>query len=150
MKIFIGTDHAGFELKEELKVFLKELGHTVEDMGAEVYNPEDDYPDFIRPVAEAVAQDPASKGIVLGGSGQGEALVANRVPGVRAALFYGGDLDIVRLSREHGDANVLSMGARFLSADDAKRAITVWFSTEFSGEERHIRRIEKIDNIERA
>jgi len=148
MKIFIGTDHAGFELKQALVSYLKELGYEVEDMGAYELDSEDDYPDFIAPVAKAVAKDSKAKGIILGGSGQGEAIAANRFRGVRAAVYYGGILNIVRLSREHNDANILSLGARFISEDEAKEAVKLWLETEFSGEERHLRRIEKIDNVQ--
>ena len=145
-KIFIGTDHAGFELKEALVVFLRELGHEVEDLGAHTYEVLDDYPDFIRPVAEAVARDTASRGIILGGSGQGEAMCANRVRGARAAVYYGGPVDIAVLSREHNDANILSLGARFVDEDEAREVVRVWLATPFGGEEKHARRIAKIDN----
>lgn len=148
MKIFIGTDHAGFELKQALASYLKELEYDIEDMGAYEFNNEDDYPDFIAPVAEAVAKDSKVKGIILGGSGQGEAIVANHFLGVRAAVYYGGPLDIIRLSREHNDANILSLGARFISLDEARAAVKLWLETEFSGEERHLRRIKKIDNVQ--
>lgn len=155
MKIVIGTDHAGFELKEELKKFLEEQGHTVEDKGAHELDPTDDYPDFITPVAEAIANDTEVKGIILGGSGQGEAIAANRHEGVRAVVFNGQYEphdgrevpDEIILSREHNDSNILSLGARFLSLDDAQRAVTKWLATPFSGDEKHIRRIKKIDNI---
>jgi len=144
MTIYLGADHAGYALKEKLKKFLSELGHKVEDKGAFQYDSEDDYPDFIKPVAEAVAKDSESRGIVLGGSGQGEAMVANRVSGVRAAVYYGNNLDIVKLSREHNDANILSLGARFISGDEAKNAVELWLATPFAGG-RHKRRIDKID-----
>ncbi len=147
MKIFIGTDHAGFELKQKLVSFLEELDHEVEDMGAYELNKEDDYPDFIVPVAEAVSKDLQSKGIILGGSGQGEAIVANRTKGARTVVYYGGPIDIVRLSREHNDANILSLGARFITENEAKDVIKLWLETEFNGEERHKRRLKKIDNI---
>ncbi len=146
MKIYIGTDHAGFELKQALVPFLKELGFSVEDKGAYEYDEMDDYPDFIVPVAEAVSREPESKGIILGGSGQGEAITANRFSKVRAAVYYGGSLEIVKLSREHNNANILSIGARFLNEEQAKEAIRLWLETKFSGDEWHTRRIEKIDN----
>lgn len=146
MKIFIGTDHAGFELKETLVSFLRELGHKVEDMGAHIFEALDDYTDFIRPVAEAVAHDRDARGIILGGSGQGEAMCANRVKGARAAVYYGGAVDIVVLSREHNDANILSLGARFIEEDEAKEVVRVWLNTPFGGEEKHARRIKKLDD----
>ncbi|MEK9166264.1 MAG: RpiB/LacA/LacB family sugar-phosphate isomerase [Patescibacteria group bacterium] len=146
MKIYLASDHAGFELKEALKKYLTELGYGGEDKGAYSLNSEDDYPDFIRPVVEAVAADPEHvRGIVLGGSGQGEAMIANRYKGVRAAVYYGGQLEIVKLSREHNDANILSLGARFISEYEAKEAVKLWLETPFLGEVRHMRRIEKID-----
>ncbi|TSD02460.1 MAG: ribose 5-phosphate isomerase B [Parcubacteria group bacterium Athens0714_24] len=148
MKIFLGADHAGFELKEKIKFYLFELGHEVEDFGASFYNEGDDYPDFIRQVADAVAKDPEnSRGIVLGGSGQGEAIVANRISGVRAVVLYTFNEQIVRLSREHNNANVLALGARFLSEDDAKKIVKLWLDTPFSKEERHKRRINKIARL---
>ncbi len=145
MRIYLGTDHAGFELKEKVKQFLIEKGHEVKDFGAFSFDADDDYPDFIRPVAEAVAQDAESRGIVFGGSGQGEAMVANRVSGVRATVYYGFSEDIIRLSREHNSANILSLGARFVIAEEALRIIELWLSLPFSEEERHKRRINKID-----
>ena len=144
MKVYIGTDHAGYELKETIKAYLQESGLEVVDKGAFEYNPEDDYPDFIIPTAEAVAADPESLGIVLGGSGEGEEMAANKVEGIRAAEYYGGATDIVKLSREHNNANILSLGARFITEAQAKEAVKVFLETPFSGEERHIRRIEKI------
>ena len=145
MKIYLGTDHAGFELKEAIKSFLEEKGHDVEDKGAHWYDGEDDYPDFIRPTAEAVAADNDSRGIIFGGSGQGEAMCANRVKGVRAAVFYGGPQEIVKLSRQHNNANILSLGARFISEDEALEVVELWLGTTFE-RERHRRRIEKLDN----
>jgi ribose 5-phosphate isomerase B len=146
-KIVIGSDHAGFELKEKLKVYLKELGYEVEDKGAFEYDAEDDYPDFIMPVAEAVSENPELKGVILGGSGQGEAIAANRFPNVRAVVFYGSNLDIITLSREHNNANILSLGARFIDEEIAKKALKIWLETKFSGDERHERRIAKIDKF---
>ncbi|MEK7147937.1 MAG: RpiB/LacA/LacB family sugar-phosphate isomerase [Patescibacteria group bacterium] len=144
MKIFIGSDHAGFELKGKLIPFLKDLGHEVEDKGAFEYNKDDDYPDFIKPIAEAVSNDKNTKGIVIGNSGQGEAICANRIKGVRAAVYYGGNLEVIKLSREHNDANVLSLGAGFLG-EESFEAIKMWLETPFSGEERHVRRLAKLD-----
>ncbi|MBI5798720.1 MAG: RpiB/LacA/LacB family sugar-phosphate isomerase [Candidatus Yonathbacteria bacterium] len=145
MRIYIGTDHAGFELKEALLPFLRAHGHDVEDMGAHKLEALDDYPDFISPVAEAVAQNPDSRGIILGGSGQGEAMCANRVKGARAAVYYGGPFDVAVLSREHNDANILSLGARFVEEEEAREVVRVWLETPFSGDERHARRIAKLD-----
>ena len=155
MKIYLGADHAGFELKEKLKVWLKAEGHTVLDEGAFELDPNDDYPDFIKIVAKQVASDTSSRGIILGGSGQGEAICANRFAGVRAAVYYGlpraelgNGQDIITLSREHNNANVLSLGARFMDEEEAKRVVKLWLKTKFSGEERHERRIKKIDEPE--
>ncbi|MBX4209520.1 RpiB/LacA/LacB family sugar-phosphate isomerase, partial [Candidatus Parcubacteria bacterium] len=140
--------HAGFELKRFLFEHLSLSGHEVRDMGAKKYDPEDDYPDFISLAAKEVAREPgAFRGIVIGGSGEGEAICANKFYGVRAAVYYGGNTDIVRLSREHNDANVLALGARFLSPGDALNAVNLWLTTPFSGDERHKRRIAKLFNI---
>lgn len=146
MTIYIGSDHAGFELKEYIKSYLQNKGYHMEDKGALWYDAEDDYPDFTRLVAESVSNDPTSRGIVLGGSGQGEAIVANRFHRVRAALYYGGSEDIIRLSRKHNDANVLSLGARFLDEQAALKAVEIWLNTSFDGG-RHARRIQKIDKM---
>lgn len=146
MKIFIATDHRGYELKEKIKQWLAEWNYEYEDFGAHELSSDDDYPDFIAKAAEAVAKDPQnSKAIVLGGSGQGEAMVANRYKGVRAAVYYGGTEEIVKLSREHNDANILSLGASFLDEETAKQAIELWLKTPFSEDERHVRRISKIE-----
>lgn len=148
MKIHIGADHAGFHLKESLKEWLMEQGHEVIDHGAKEANPDDDYPDFIMPVARAIASDSErSRGIILGGSGQGEAIVANRFPKVRAALYYGGPEQIITLAREHNDANVLSFGARLLSFEDAKRAVALFLTTPFNAQSRHARRLAKIERL---
>ena len=146
MKIYIGTDHAGFELKEKLKIFLSNMGHTFLDKGAFSFDQNDDYPDFIKPVAEAVSSDEGSLGIVLGKSGQGEAMAANKTHGIRCAVYYGGPLDIPMLARKHNNANILSLGAGFLSDDEAKQAVKIFIETPFSNEERHERRINKIES----
>jgi len=145
MNIYIGSDHAGFILKNKLISFLKELSYEVEDKGAFEMNTNDDYPDFIKPTAEAVVGDEGSLGIVLGGSGEGEEMSANKVEGVRAAEYYGGNLEIVKLAREHNDANILSLGARFIGEEEAKEAVKIFLETKFSGDERHIRRINKLE-----
>ena len=147
-KIFLGADHAGFELKEEVKRYLKGLGMEVEDKGAYKFDSQDDYPDFIVHVAKKVAEDPKNnKGIIFGASGQGEAISANKIKGIRAALYYGGSMNIVKLSRTHNNANILSLGARFLKKDEAIEAVDTWLKTDFSNEARHIRRIKKIEDI---
>jgi len=150
--IHIGSDHAGFDLKNAIIRFLEQKHYEVVDHGAYEFDADDDYPDFILPVAIAVAEDKDTRGIILGGSGQGEAMVANRVQGVRATVFYGepeySDESIINLSRQHNDANVLSIGARFVTEEEALEAIDMWLETAFSGEDRHIRRIAKIDEID--
>jgi len=150
-KIYLGCDHAGFEMKEKIKLFLGSLGYNIEDEGAYTYNPDDDYPDFILKVAKAVAGDPENnRGIILGGSGQGEAMVANRVKSVRAAVYYARNLNMIEVTREHNDANILALGARFLEEDDALAAVKYWLETSFKNEERHLRRIKKIDEMPRC
>ncbi len=160
MKIYFGSDHAGYELKEKLKTFVSSLGYEVVDKGAFAFDKDDDYPDFCRPVGEAVASEEGSFGIVLGGSGQGEAMSANRVPGARAAVFYGPHLpvgaadvsgrqssdpyELITLAREHNNANILSLGARFLTDEEAKTAVKLFIEGTFSGAERNLRRITKL------
>lgn len=146
MKIYIGGDHAGFELKNEIKIFLQKLDYEIEDLGPHNYDPTDDYPDFASKVAKAVSENNNSLGIIIGGSGQGEAIVANRMQGIRAAVYYGGPEEIIKLSKEHNNANIFSLGGRFLNAEQAQKAVKLWLETGFSGEERHQRRIEKIDH----
>lgn len=154
MKIYVGSDHAGFKLKSALIPYLQSLGYEAEDKGAYEYQEDDDYPDFIVPVAREVSSDPENvKGIIFGGSGQGEAMCANRFKNVRATVYYGqgqnkvGEDDIIDLSREHNDANILSFGARFINEEEMKDVVKRWLDTPFSGEEKHQRRIKKIDNI---
>lgn len=172
--VYFASDHAGFALKDSLAEFLNVKGYGVEDMGAYSFSPEDDYPDFITPCAQKVVQENENGkgseehsraegarvfGVIIGGSGQGEAMAANRIKGVRAAVFYGAahangaidengttssdELDIVRLSRLHNDANILSFGARFVSEELAQKALLIFLETQFSGEARHARRIAK-------
>mgnify|MGYP001485576615 CR=1 FL=1 len=143
MKIAIGSDHAGFKYKEQIKAMLTNMGHTVKDFGPESDSPVD-YPLFIRPVAEAVAKGEAERGIVLGGSGNGEAMTANRVKGIRCSLCW--DLESARFGRLHNNANVLSLGQRMMSLDQALEIVRVWLDTPFEGG-RHQRRIELIDEL---
>ena len=144
MKIYIAADHAGFNLKNYLKKQLLADGYDIEDCGAFDFDPLDDYPDFIIPAAEKVANQPNSRGIIIGGSGQGEAMAANRIQGVRAAVYYDGPIEIVKLSRLHNNANILSLGARFLSVERATEILNIWLEEKFEGE-RHENRINKLD-----
>ena len=141
MKIAIGSDHAGFDYKEKLKTYLAEQGHTVVDFGTYSAEPAD-YPLFIRPAAEAVANGECERGIVLGGSGNGEAIVANRVKGVRCALCW--NVESARLGRQHNNANVISIGQRMVAPDTAIEIVRTWLETPFEGG-RHQRRIDMID-----
>ena len=155
MKIFIGTDHAGYVLKEKLVLSLKGAGYEVIDKGAYKYDEQDDYPDFVIPVAEEVSKAPDNvKGIILGGTGEGEAIAANRFPNVRAAVFYGNakpvvddESNIIVRSRQHNDSNILSLGARYFTEESIMDAVSLWLNTPFSKDERHIRRLAKIDKI---
>ncbi|OIO31517.1 MAG: ribose-5-phosphate isomerase [Candidatus Yonathbacteria bacterium CG_4_10_14_3_um_filter_47_65] len=145
MKIIIGSDHAGFVLKRSLIDFLRVLEYEVIDKGPFTFDDKDDYPDYVSLVAHEVSKKPdETRGIVIGGSGQGEAIVANRFKDVRAVVYYGGPFRIVRLSREHNNANVISLGARFVPDIIAKEAVRIWIETPFSESPRHERRIGKI------
>lgn len=165
MKVYLASDHAGFDLKEKVKQFLSPGGYEVEDCGASSFDPDDDYPDFISKAALAVSQNPDStKAIIFGGSGQAEAMVANKFKGVRCAVFYSpivpkapadvtgrisqDPFEMIKLSRVHNDANILSIGARFVTVEEANLAAKLWLDTEFKNEERHLRRIGKIKEIE--
>ena len=143
--VHLASDHAGFELKEFIQDKLSELGYKVEDNGAHEFDAHDDYPGIIRPAAEAVAENKHSRAIIFGKSGQGEAMMANRVPRVRAAVYAGGDMEVVKLAREHNDANVLSIGAGFVPPEEAWEAVQLFLKTVFSGEDRHVRRIHELD-----
>lgn len=147
MKIHVATDHAGFAHKEAIKQFIREQDQDIEviDHGAFELVATDDYPDFIIPCAEAVAEDTQSVGIIFGGSGQGEAMAANRVEGIRAVAYYGGPIEILTLSRAHNNANILSIGARFVTIEETIEAIKVWSEIPFSNDERDIRRIDKLN-----
>jgi len=146
--IYIASDHAGFELKNTLVAYLISEGFEVEDCGVHEYDKNDDYPDFIYPCAKKVAENSGSLGIILGGSGEGEAIVANKVKGIRATAYYGGNEEIIKLSKTHNDANIFSLGARFFTEDEAKKAVRLWLDTMYLGEERHERRHKKIAEIE--
>ncbi len=142
--IVLATDHAGFELKEHVKRFLTEKGYDIKDFGALEYDGLDDYPDFILPAAKYISEHKLI-GIIFGGSGQGEAMAANRIKGVRAAVFYNGPNEIVELSRLHNNANILSIGARFVNNQEVEKVIELWLSTDFE-EGRHEKRINKLDS----
>ncbi len=175
MNIFIASDHAGFELKSILIQSLSDIGHTVIDCGSYAYHESDDYPPYIAKAARSVSEAESvriaqfedssdlsadsfeqnrtqneTRGIVIGGSGTGEAIVANKYPHVRCAICYGGDssFEIVKLSREHNNANMLSLGARFLAHDQALELVLEWLNTPFTEDERHVRRLHEVDIIE--
>lgn len=151
MKIYLATDHAGFELKEKVKDYLKSKEYEVEDCGAYEFDREDDYPDFIAKAADCVSKNPQnSRGIIFGGSGQGEAIVANKFKNVRVVVFYGDNINLIPVFREHNDANILSLGARFVAEENALKAVDLFLETPFSGDARHVRRIEKIKQIEQT
>jgi len=161
MKIAITTDHSGFETLQQLAAYLNELGHDCINFGPTTFDADDDYPDFMFPAAYAVANGDCDVAIIMGGSGQGEAMAANRVKGVRCAVFYGlataktainaeglmsdDPYEIIKLSRQHNNANVLSLSARFLSMDEMKQASKLWLETPVTDVERHLRRIDKLD-----
>ncbi|CAM4041539.1 ribose-5-phosphate isomerase [Janibacter anophelis] len=146
MRVHIGGDHAAFELHQELLTFLADEGHEVVDHGPFEYDAVDDYPVFVIRAAQAVAADPGSRGIVLGGSGNGEQMAANKVAGIRAALCYNAEL--ARLAREHNDAQIISMGGRMQPVEESKEMVRVFLETEFTGEERHQRRIDMVSAFE--
>lgn len=163
MTIALASDHAGFEQLKALQVFLESLGHKSQNFGPNAPHPDDDYPDYIFPAAKAVANGTCERGIILGRSGQGEAMAANRLKGVRCALFYGPAVprrvvdasgrtshdpyEIIRLSRAHNDSNMLSLAASFLSPEEVQNVVKLWLETPFSGEERHQRRNSKLDQV---
>ncbi len=148
MRVHIGTDHAGFDLKNSLVHALTADGHDVVDHGPQAYDAEDDYPTYCIPVAEGAVAEPGSLGIVIGGSGNGEQMAANKVVGARAALAY--DKDTATLARQHNDANVISLGARMHSEEEALELVRLFLATPFSGDERHARRIALLANYERS
>jgi ribose 5-phosphate isomerase B len=146
MKIYLGTDHAGFELKEKIKAYLTEKGFEVEDCGALKFDKDDDYPSFISKAATKTSQDPLAFGIVFGKSGAGECIVANKIKNIRAVLGF--SKENVELSRLHNNANVLSLGNMFVDEGLAKQLVKIFLETKFTNEERHVRRIGEIKNIE--
>lgn len=150
MKIYCSSDHAGFALKQHIVHYLESAGFEIIDLGPKIFDKNDDYPDFISLTAREVSKNPTeAKGIVIGLSGQGEAMVANKFPNVRAGVFYGGSNEIISLLRQHNDANILSLGAKYVTSDEAEHIIDLWLGTEFSNESRHARRIEKIILLEK-
>jgi len=148
MKVILASDHAGFALKEAVKTFILAAGIAVDDVGANEFDPTDDYPVFVKNAMEhfedALANEEEARAIIFGKSGQGEAMAANKFPGVRAAVFYGGSDDVIVLSREHNNSNVLSLAGVFLTPEQAVHAVALWLETPFSGEERHSRRNEAL------
>lgn len=161
MKIALTTDHTGIDHLKQLKTYLESLGHECVNFGPERFVPDDDYPDYMFPAARAVANGECEFAVIVGGSGQGEAIAANRVNGVRCAVYYGparplgavdaegnaprDEFEILRLSRQHNNANVLSLAARFVTSEDMKHAVKLWLETPFSHVDRHLRRINKLD-----
>lgn len=148
MRVYLGSDHAGFALKQRLVERIAALGHEPVDCGPASYDPEDDYPPYVIDAARRVTRDAGSLGIVIGGSGNGEAIAANKVRGVRCALAY--SEETARLGREHNDANVLSLGARMYPEEEAVRFAEVFLSVPFSGEPRHVRRLAQVADYERS
>ena len=164
MRVYIASDHAGYRLKEKIQALLVDKGYNVEDFGAYREDPGDDYPDYVKKAAEAVSKTPGSRGIVFGGSGQGEAMVANKIKNIRASVFYGPMLptdvteiegsesndpyEMLRLTRAHNDANMLSIGARFVTEEQAEKAVLLFLESQFSGHERHLRRIAKMQELD--
>ncbi len=165
MKIYLATDHAGFKLKEVVKEFLLGQDYEVEDCGATTFETHDDYPDFIRKASEKISANPFDRAIIFGGNGQAEALLANKYPHVKAVVFYGpkeptttvdatgrvsaDPYEMIRLTREHDNSNVLSLAARFLTDDEALEAVKLWLKTPFSEDARHVRRLGKIEDVEK-
>jgi len=163
MKIALSTDHAGFEALKHLKQSLETQGHECVDYGPEKFNPDDDYPDFILAAAKAVRDGDCDCGIIFGGSGQGEAMAANRIRGVRCAVFYGSAVavkpvdakgtlsndpyEILKLTRLHNHANMLSLAGRFLTEEQVTHAAEVWLGASYSDDERHVRRVRKLDEM---
>jgi len=146
-KIYLSGDHAGFELKENIKKWLLEK-YEVEDVGPLVYDKNDDYPDFVIPMARKVAKNKNSRGLIIAGSGQGEAIATNKIKGIKAGLYHGGSQKIIKTGREHDNTNILCLGSRFVSESEAKRAVNLFLKTKFQ-KGRHSRRLKKIEKIEK-
>lgn len=146
MRVYLGSDHAGYELKSHLAGRLPHWGYQVIDVGPSAFDPEDDYPPYCLHTAARVLSDPGSLGVVIGGSGNGEQIAANKVPGVRAALAW--SVDTAKLAREHNDANIVAIGARMHTLDEASEIVRAFLTTAFSGDARHARRIELVATYE--
>jgi len=165
MKVYLATDHAGLEIKNKVVEYLKSLGFEAIDCGPFEFDKDDDYPDLISKAAEKVSQNPTSFGIILGGSGQGEAMVANKFKNVRCALFYAeavpveaiditgnkstDSYEMLKLTRAHNNSNMLSLGIRFLTEEQMLKAVKIFLESPFPGDERHATRIEKISKLEK-
>jgi ribose 5-phosphate isomerase B len=148
MRVYLGADHAGYELKVHLVNYLAKQGYEVVDVGPREFDPDDDYPAFCLHAGAGVVGDPGSLGVVIGGSGNGEQIAANKVAGVRAALAW--NLEVAQLAREHNDANVVAIGARQHTIDEATAMVEAFLTTEFSGNARHARRIEQVGEYEKT
>jgi ribose 5-phosphate isomerase B len=148
VRVYLGSDHAGFETKAAIVSWLRDAGHEAVDCGPHAYDAEDDYPVYVLRAAQHVAEDPGSLGIVLGGSGNGEQIAANKVPGIRAALAW--TVETAQLARQHNDANVLSLGARMYTTDEALQFAATFVETPFSGEPRHARRLAMVADFEKT
>ncbi len=150
-KIYLSGDHAGFKIKASIRPWLEKQGYAVEDCGPFEYDKEDDYPDFVIPMAKKVSKDKNSRGIIIAGSGQGEVIAANRINGVRTVLYYGSLKPsanrLLKLSRAHNNSNVLSLGTFFMKEKEIKNSIKIWLKAPFSNETRHERRLKKIDKL---
>jgi len=145
--IYLSGDHAGFKLKQKLKPWLSK-NFKIEDIGPHEYNKLDDYPDFVIPMGKKVAKDKNSRGIIIAGSGQGEAIATNKIKGIKAGLYHGGSPKIVNTGRVHDNTNILCMGSRFVTEKEAKRAINIFLKTKFAGG-RHARRLKKVEKLEK-
>ena len=145
-KLYLSGDHAGFKLKEKLKPWLEKKGFKIKDFGPLKYNKDDDYPDFVIPMARAVKNNKNSVGIIIAGSGQGESIATNKIKGIRTALYHGGSTKIIQTGRKHDNVNVLSFGSRFVTESEAKKAISIFLKTKFEGG-RHARRLNKFGKL---